>query len=437
MIMQGTQGEVIWPRLVVNKILRKRLGSNNFVRDFSNNTESLLEVPSSDQELPNHKTVFSDDPKYIPNYKLFVSTWNVGGVEPPENLNLEDLLDTNNNPCDIYVLGFQEIVTLTAGNILGSENTKICMKWISLIREALNKRIITTSDKKGYPVNKGDNSKKSFQCIISKQMVGIFISVWIRSDLRRYIRNESVSCVGCGIIGCLGNKGSVSVRFCLEETSFCFVCTHLASGGKEGDERHRNTNAEEILSRTSFPHGPSLNLPRTILDHDRIILLGDLNYRISLPEPITRSFVEKKEWNVLLQRDQLMVELMEGRVFEGWSEGVIEFAPTYKYYPNSDVYYGCDEAKKGEKRRAPAWCDRILWFGKGLKQNQYNRGESMLSDHRPVRAIFTAEVEVLGTLKGSIERVFLSDRHVEGLPDHFDVCPTDKFQFSRRSSFKI
>ncbi|RWW80188.1 hypothetical protein BHE74_00011481 [Ensete ventricosum] len=38
-------------------------------------------------------------------------------------------------------------------------------------------------------------------------------------------------------------------------------------------------------------------------------------------------------------------------------------------------------------------CDRILWLGEGLKQIEYERCESQLSDHRPVRAIFTAEVD--------------------------------------------
>jgi len=38
-------------------------------------------------------------------------------------------------------------------------------------------------------------------------------------------------------------------------------------------------------------------------------------------------------------------------------------------------------------------CDRILWFGRGLNQLSYVRGESRLSDHRPVYSIFTAEVE--------------------------------------------
>ena len=63
-------------------------------------------------------------------------------------------------------------------------------------------------------------------------------------------------------------QGSVSVRFQLHETSFCFVCSHLASGGREGDEKYRNSNVTEIFSRTSFPRGPLLDLPRTILDHE-------------------------------------------------------------------------------------------------------------------------------------------------------------------------
>lgn len=52
---------------------------------------------------------------------------------------------------------------------------------------------------------------------------------------------------------------------------------------------------------------------------------------------------------------QLLAEFSEGRTFQGWQEGAIAFSPTYKYYPNSNQYYGCLQGKKGEKRRAPAW----------------------------------------------------------------------------------
>ncbi|KAL5721944.1 phosphoinositide 5-phosphatase [Ranunculus cassubicifolius] len=377
--------------------------------------------------------------------RVFVSTWNVGGVAPPEDLDADDWLDRRNNPCDIYVLGFQEIVPLSAGNVLGVEKNRISMKWNSLVRAALHKKTNTSTENqetKLYPIEGGSSTKRGilmdYQCIISKNMVGILICVWVKSELRPFIQHPSVSCVGCGIMGCLGNKGSVSVRFCLHETSFCFVCGHLASGGKEGDEKHRNTDATEILTRTSFPHGPFNDLPAKILEHDRVIFLGDLNYRISLSEATTRSLVDNRGWDTLLENDQLRVELNEGRVFGGWHEGAIKFSPTYKYYPNSDIYYGCDQSRKGEKRRAPAWCDRIIWFGKGLKQKVYSRGESKLSDHRPVWAIFTAEVESGRSNSKELKTCFSSDRYERRL-NNFEVFSSKK-EFSSlngRSSFRI
>jgi hypothetical protein len=114
-------------------------------------------------------------------------------------------------------------VPLKASNVLGSEDSKISTKWNSIIREALNKRThqncckdIENDDhnikqdlkKKICHENPGQQCKapQDFQCIISKQMVGILISVWVRSDLSPFIRHPNVSCVGCGIMGCLGNK---------------------------------------------------------------------------------------------------------------------------------------------------------------------------------------------------------------------------------------
>jgi hypothetical protein len=107
---------------------------------------------------------------------------------------------------------------------------------------------------------------------------------------------------------------------------------------------------------------------------------------------------------------QLRSEVCKGGAFQGWNEGAITFSPTYKYYPNSDTYYGCAaQGRRSEKRRAPAWCDRILWHGDGLKQDQYDRCESRLSDHRPVRAVFTVEVDAPRNLN-SLQSFFMSER---------------------------
>ncbi|KAF6170415.1 hypothetical protein GIB67_014345, partial [Kingdonia uniflora] len=69
--------------------------------------------------------------------RIFVAKWNVGGKSPPCYLNLEDWFHTSPR-VDIYVLGFQEIVPLNAGNALGAEDNAPARKWLALIRKTLN-----------------------------------------------------------------------------------------------------------------------------------------------------------------------------------------------------------------------------------------------------------------------------------------------------------
>ncbi|TYH73068.1 hypothetical protein ES332_D05G301900v1 [Gossypium tomentosum] len=233
--------------------------------------------------------------------------------------------------------------------------------------------------------------RSSYVKIVSKQKVGIFLTIWVRRSLRRHIYNLKVSTVGVGVLGYIGNKGSVSVSMSIYQTLFCFICTHLTAGEKQGDELKRNADVHDILRRTLFHSYSTLGLPRGIHDHERIIWLGDLNYRINLSYDETCDLISNKKWSELIKRDQLVQELQKGGTFEGWSEGVLDFAPTYKYEVNSEKYYG-EDPKIG--RRTPSWCDRILSYGKGLRQQSYCRTELKISDHRPVTATYMAEVEV-------------------------------------------
>ncbi|XP_022773448.1 type IV inositol polyphosphate 5-phosphatase 3-like isoform X2 [Durio zibethinus] len=233
--------------------------------------------------------------------------------------------------------------------------------------------------------------RSSYVRIVSKQMVGIFLTIWVRRSLRRHVRNLKVSTVGVGVMGYIGNKGSISVSMSIYQTFFCFICSHLTSGEKDGDELKRNADVQEILRRTHFHSLSAIELPRSIHDHERIIWLGDLNYRLNLLYHKTLDLISKMEWSKLIEEDQLVRELRKGRTFDGWAEGALNFAPTYKYELNSEKYYG-EDPKVG--RRTPAWCDRILSHGKGMRQLSYRRTELKLSDHRPVTAIYVAEVEV-------------------------------------------
>ncbi|XP_048226836.1 type IV inositol polyphosphate 5-phosphatase 3 isoform X2 [Ricinus communis] len=233
--------------------------------------------------------------------------------------------------------------------------------------------------------------RSSYVRIVSKQMVGIFLTIWVRRSLRKHIQNVKVSTVGVGVMGYIGNKGAISVSMSIYQTLFCFICTHLTSGEKDGDELKRNADVHEIHRRTQFHTFPGIGLPKGILDHERIIWLGDLNYRINLSYEKTRELISQKQWSELVEKDQLVRELRKGRAFDGWTEGALKFPPTYKYEMNSDKYYGADP-KAG--RRVPAWCDRILSYGKGMRLLSYGRTELKLSDHRPVAATYMAEAEV-------------------------------------------
>ncbi|CAM8924548.1 unnamed protein product [Rhodiola kirilowii] len=422
---------------------------------------------------------------HIRPFRVFVATWNVAGKSPHNGLNLDDFLQVQNQS-DIYVLGFQEIVPLNAGNVLVIEDNEPAAKWLSLINRTLNKQSAAenlnrtasssysntessrsfksssptsgslffqktslrkyskqyrtvkkhklkscnctsemvrknsrdscfrcqdalrneeelSSDDDDGPFGVADvsitsnNNHNKYGLIVSKQMVGIFVTIWMKKELVQYVSHLRTSCVNRGIMGCLGNKGCISISFTFLETSFCFICSHLASGEKEGDELRRNLDVIEILKNTQFPKickSPQSKVPDKILDHERIIWFGDLNYRIALSYSDTRKLLLENAWDALLSKDQLKIERDAGRVFNGWKEGKIYFAPTYKYSNNSDVYFG-ENIKSKSKRRTPAWCDRILWHGKGIHQRTYIRGENQFSDHRPVCATFSVDVEII------------------------------------------
>jgi hypothetical protein len=94
----------------------------------------------------------------------------------------------------------------------------------------------------------GGGGSISYCLIGSKQMVGLFLSVWVKRELVEHVGHLRVDCVGRGIMGWLGNKGCIAISMTLHRTSLCFVCSHLASGEKEGDELRRNADVAKATT---------------------------------------------------------------------------------------------------------------------------------------------------------------------------------------------
>lgn len=93
---------------------------------------------------------------------------------------------------------------------------------------------------------------RKYRMICSKQLVGLYMIVFALESVAERMRDVYVDTVKTGLGGYHGNKGSVAVRFLLDDSSICFVNAHLPAHQKEVSAR--NQDASSILKDTKFKH---------------------------------------------------------------------------------------------------------------------------------------------------------------------------------------
>ncbi|CAN6645717.1 polyphosphatidylinositol phosphatase Inp53p [Trichomonascus vanleenenianus] len=292
---------------------------------------------------------------------IFAGTFNLNGKFCDQDLS--PWLFPHGEACDLYLIGFQEIVELTPGQILNTDPGK---------REMWEKRVLHCLNAQ----NKGQ-----FVMLRSGQLVGTALLLFVRRDEVENVRDVEGATKKTGLGGMAGNKGGVAVSFRFCNTSFCFITAHLAAGQGAVEERH--DDYKTISSGLRFSRG------RRVKDHDSIIWLGDFNYRINLGNEVVRRSIESGDLHTLLEHDQLISQMERGETFPYYHEAPITFLPTYKFDNGTDTY------DTSEKQRVPAWTDRILSRGPGLKSLSYGSAPLMFSDHRPVFSTFKANILVI------------------------------------------
>ncbi|KAE8209639.1 hypothetical protein CF327_g6402 [Tilletia walkeri] len=295
---------------------------------------------------------------------ILIGTFNVNAKSPEESLLPWVLPDTLPNEPDIIALAFQEVVPLTPSQILLTDPSRLWV-WENAIMEAINRRSQKQAD---------------YAFVRSEQLVGTALLILVKTSLLHNVRQIESATKKTGLRGMSGNKGGVAVRMKIFDSTVCFVTAHLAAGQTNVDQR--NDDYRTISSGLVFSQGT------TISSHDHIFWFGDFNYRVDIPNERARWLAEMDDYSALIAKDQLKRSQEAQVAFVGFTEGQIGFRPTYKYDNGTSTY------DSSEKQRIPAWTDRILFRGQGLRQLIYARAELYTSDHRPVYAFFEAELRI-------------------------------------------
>ena len=93
--------------------------------------------------------------------------------------------------------------------------------------------------------------------------------------------------VKVGMGGFAANKGSVAVRFKIDQTTFAFLNCHLAAG--EGKIYKRVEMLQDILEHAFLK---KKGFPKTE-SHQIVVIFGDLNFRVSLENGKAREAVRQ------------------------------------------------------------------------------------------------------------------------------------------------
>ena len=310
--------------------------------------------------------------------KVWVGTYNVSGAPPPDNLE-QWVLPPMKDAKDLYVFGIQELGPASNREAWG---------------RAFAAHLKMPSGNKVFPPGTSGEGDLTYRLVDHVYMWEMGMWVFARSSHITDITSVSHADLptGVGVAKALtgvqlGNKGGIGCGLKWRETSLAFVMCHLAARPDAVRLKQRESDYKEIVRKLRLNTVDSHTKLDFTHSFDHVFFFGDLNYRIDLPFDRVVTLYKQKQWSGILAHDQLVRESSLKKVFVGFNEARIDFAPTYRWERDTEEF----SWKRGQ---APSYADRCLsrslpGVADKLQQVSYDSPTFMWgSDHRPVSASY-------------------------------------------------
>ncbi|KAG0573387.1 hypothetical protein KC19_VG174200 [Ceratodon purpureus] len=392
--------------------------------------------------------------------RIFAGTWNVS-QEKASSEALRVWLEEPAAGASLVCIGLQEM-EMGAGSI-----------GLAAVKETVGVGLLNKGSANGqwWLDNIGSviGEGKMFERVGDRQLAGLLIGVWARRNIRQFVGDVDAAAVACGFGRTFGNKGAVGVKLSAFRRTICLVNSHFAAHMDKVTSR--NSDFEYCYNQMTFGPKPSLvtfggggsmllrgqsrkfsynadnqesmepeftsemAMPE-LSDTDVLIWLGDFNYRIDTTYDQAVKWINEKRYDMLLIRDQLRVEMTSGRTFPGMREAGISFPPTYKFDRGTQVY------DTSEKRRVPAYCDRVVFrdsFDGSASATSTSLThpsqatvvkydacmEALDSDHKPVQCLLGVDLAVLDEAARRREYgdIMMNDQKVLDYLEQSNVMP--------------
>ncbi|KAF5959225.1 hypothetical protein HYC85_000434 [Camellia sinensis] len=285
-------------------------------------------------------------------------------------------------PCPHF---FEIAVSVSVSASVGLEGSSAGQWWLDMVGKTLDEG-------------------STFERVGSRQLAGLLIAVWVRNNIRGHVGDVDVAAVPCGFGRAIGNKGRLSQQ---RERLMQIWPIGLRRDGVSGEVRLGSSYQGAVGLRMRVYGRIMCFVNCHFAAH-----LEAVNRRNADFDHVYRTMIFSRPsnlFNAAAAGVSSSIQMLCGVNAMGINsvEGIPELSQADMVVFLGDFNYRLDGYDSGEKKRIPAWCDRILYRDSRSTSvsscgsdcpvvSSISLYEACMdvtdSDHKPVRCVFSVEI---------------------------------------------